>query len=79
MNTKETSRDKSGSKDPLTRQMLESAARKGIRQAAKETMEVMGYTVIARDGWVIKLFPDGSFEKISPIEKINQNPKLAFD
>lgn len=79
MNKKETSRDKSGSKDPLTRQMLESAARKGIRQAAKETMEVMGYTVIARDGWVIKLFPDGSFEKISPIEKINQNPKLAFD
>ena len=79
MNNKETSKDKSGSKDPLTRQVLESAARKGIRQAAKETMEVMGYTVIARDGWVIKLFPDGSFEKISPIEKINQNPKLAFD
>jgi len=74
MNNKETSKDKSGSKDPLTRQVLESAARKGIRQAAKETMEVMGYTVIARDGWVIKLFPDGSFEKISPIEKINQNP-----
>jgi hypothetical protein len=79
MNNKETSKDKSGSKDPLTRQVLESAARKGIRQAAKETMEVMGYTVIARDGWVIKLFPDGSFERISPIEKINQNPKLAFD
>jgi len=74
MNNKETSKDKSGSKDRLTRQVLESAARKGIRQAAKETMEVMGYTVIARDGWVIKLFPDGSFEKISPIEKINQNP-----
>jgi len=27
-----------------------------------------------RDGWVIKLFPDGSFEKISPIEEINFLP-----
>jgi hypothetical protein len=79
MNNKRSSKNKSRSEDPLTKQVLEAAARKSIRRAAKETMEVMGYNVIARDGWVIKLFPDGSFEKISPIEKINQNPKLAYD
>jgi hypothetical protein len=79
MNKKRSSRNKSPSKAPLTKQVLERAARKSIRRAAKETMEVMGYTVIARDSWVIKLFPDGSFEKISPVEKINLNPKPAYD
>ena len=79
MNNKRSCKDKSRSKEPLTKQVLERAARKSIRRAAKETMEVMGYTIIARDGWVIKLFPDGSFEKISPVEKINLNPKPAYD
>jgi hypothetical protein len=79
MNNKRSSKNKSRNKHPLTKQVLKDAARKSIRRAAKETMEVMGYTVIARDGRVIKLFPDGSFEKISPIEKINLNPRAAYD
>jgi len=62
-----------GKRAYLTKRILQSAARKGIRHAAKETMEVMGYTIIARDGWVIRLYPDGQFVRISPIEQIGQD------
>lgn len=51
----------------LTKRRLVSAARSGIKQAAEETMKLVGYNVVAKDGWVVKLFADGSIEKISPI------------
>lgn len=63
----------------LTKRILESAARQGFRKAAEETMKVMGYNVIAKDGWVMKMFPDGTFEKISPIESENTDYDLALD
>ena len=40
-------------------------------RAAEEAMEIMGYNVIALNGWVVKIFPDGSIEKISEIPKSN--------
>jgi hypothetical protein len=61
----------------LTKRILESAARKGIRRAAKETMEIMGYAIIARDGWIIKLYPDGTFDRVSPIELLSQDQGLV--
>jgi len=39
-----------------------------VTKAADETMEIMGYNVIALDGWVVKIFPDGTIEKIKKIE-----------
>jgi hypothetical protein len=63
----------------LTKRRLASAARAGIRKAAKETMKVMGYTVIAHEGWVVKKFEDGRIERISPLETVNPNGSLALD
>lgn len=62
----------------LTKRRLASAARTGIRKAARETMRIMGYTVIAENGWVIRKYADGRIEKISPIE-VNTNGSLALD
>lgn len=53
----------------LTKRQLASAARAGIRDAAARTMEVMGYTVVAHKGWVVKKFADGSIEKLKPLAK----------
>jgi hypothetical protein len=42
-------------------------------------MRVMGYNVVAKDGWVVKIFPDGTTEKISPIEQIELPNDKWFD
>jgi len=63
----------------LTKRRLASAARAGVRKAAKETMKLMGYTIIADKGWVVKKYEDGHIEKISPLETINTNGSLALD
>jgi len=51
--------------EELSRIVGEATAR-----AADEFMEIMGYNVIALNGWVVKIFPDGSIEKISEIKKV---------
>ncbi len=63
----------------LTKRRLASAARAGVRKAAKETMKLMGYNVIAHEGWVVKKYADGHIEKISPIEAVITNGSLALD
>ena len=71
---------KAAAKQPyLTKRRLASAAKAGIRKAAAETMEVMGYVIIAEDGWLIKKYADGRKEQISPIERVNPNETLALD
>ena len=51
----------------MTKRLLVSAAKRGIRKAAEETMQIMGYNVIAQGGWVVKKYADGRIEKIEPI------------
>ena len=63
----------------LTKRILISAARRGFKKAAEETMRVMGYNVIAKDGWVVKIFPDGTTEKISPLDTDYQHYEFALD
>ena len=63
----------------LTKRILETAARRGFREAAKETMMVMGYNVIVKDDWVVKIFPDGTIEKIKPLNSKNGYQKLILD
>lgn len=65
---KKTDKTKGERAPYLTKRLLVSAARRGIREAAEETMKIMGYIVIAKDGWVVKKYADGSIEKLSPIE-----------
>lgn len=63
----------------LTKRRLVSAAKSGLRKAAAETMKVMGYVLIAEEGWLVKKHADGHIEKISPIEKANSNESLVLD
>lgn len=51
---------------------LEKAIKAGIKKAAEETMRVMGYNVIAKDGWVVKVFADGREEKMTKLPYIKK-------
>jgi len=53
----------------LTKRILISAAKRGIREAADETMRIMGHIVIAKDGWIVKKYANGEIEKIEKLEK----------
>ncbi len=72
-------RKKSGSKPYLTKRILASAAKSGVTEAAERTMSVMGCTVVAHKGWVVKKFADGRIVKISRIKPVNRKRKIALD
>ena len=62
----------------LTKRILVNAARKGVSKAARETMDVMGYVIEAQNGWVVKMFPDGTIIRISPIQP-SENRRIVLD
>lgn len=61
----------------LTKRILVSRSRKAVREAAIETMKIMGYVVIAEDGWIIKKYKDGRVERIEEI--VRENIPLTLD
>ena len=63
----------------LTKRRLASAARTGIRIAAANTMVVLGYTVVAHEGWVVKKYADGNIEKIEPLANQEENAPINLD
>ncbi len=71
---------KAKQKDPyLTKRILISAAKRGFKEAAEEAMQLMGYTVIAQNGWVVKKYANGTIEKISRIEPVNSRNAISLD
>ena len=63
----------------LTKRRLVSAARKGIRIAAARTMQVMGYTIVAQNGWIVKKYPDGTIQKIEKLASTSKKRSLRLD
>ena len=53
--------------------LLERAVSKGTKDEAQIAIDTVGYTVIEDNGWVVKKFADGTYEKISKIEKFITN------
>jgi hypothetical protein len=63
----------------LTKRRLSSAASAGIRLAAASTIQVMGYTIVAENGWVVKKYPDGRVLKIKKLAKQKKNLRFILD
>lgn len=64
----------------LTKDVLVRAINKGTRNLAAEALELMGYVVTVRDGWVVKLDADGNLiEKISKLEESKRSGKITLD
>ena len=55
--------------EDIENEIVEKLAMQAFKEAADETMKVMGYNMIAKDGWVIKKYADGREEKISKYAK----------
>lgn len=70
---------KRSNKQPyLTKRILVRVARAAGKKAAQETMDIMGYNVVVKNGWVVKLFPDGTTEKLERLET-SENIELVLD
>ena len=63
----------------LTKRIVVRATRKGMKKAAQETMDTMGYTVIALNGWVVKKHQDGTIERIEEIKTPAHSGPLSLD
>lgn len=63
--------------DELTIEVLQKAATVAFSEAATKTMEVMGYNVISKDGWIVKKYADGRIEKISKLG--NHHKPIGLD
>ncbi len=52
----------------LTKRMLVSKARSAGKIAAKNAMQIMGYVVTVKDGWIVKQYENGTIEQIEQLE-----------
>jgi hypothetical protein len=62
----------------LTKRILLSAVKRAFKEAAAETMAVMGYNVIVEDGWVVKVYADGTREKLEEIPAVERPAKIVL-
>lgn len=53
---------------PLRPEEVERAAHLGSQRAVEKTLGAGRPITIAREGWVVREFPDGRIEKISKLE-----------
>ena len=42
-----------------------------VKKAAEESMEIMGFVVVAEKGWVLKKFKDGRTERLSKLDTVS--------
>ena len=63
----------------LTVRALKRAVAKGTKNKKAEAIELLGYTVIEKDGWVVKEFADGHTEAISKLNKVKRAAVLVLD
>jgi hypothetical protein len=54
----------------LTKDVLNRAADKGVKQASEQAMDTAGSVVIAKGKWVVRRYKDGSFSKITELETV---------
>ena len=59
-------------KSYLTKEVLNRAVNKGVKQASAKAMDTAGSVVVARGNWVVRSHKDGTVEKIKPIPKVPQ-------
>ncbi|KAA9338850.1 hypothetical protein [Adhaeribacter soli] len=63
----------------LTKRVLLRAAVPAIKKASKAAMEVAGYVIEAKDGWLVRIDKDGHEEKLSRLKTVKRTGKIALD
>ena len=62
----------------LTKRKLTSAARRGIRKAAEDTLNAIGYNVVVQNGWVVRKGKDGSITNLKRLAR-QKHSKIILD
>lgn len=65
--------NKSNEKYYITTKLIAKKAQQAFRTAAVQAMKDHGYVMVAKDGWVVKEFADGTIEKIEKITPSETN------
>jgi len=63
----------------LTKRIVVRATKKGMKKASQETMDTMGYNIIAQNGWVVKKHKDGTIELIEEIKTPVHSGPISLD
>lgn len=63
----------------ISKRLVLRGSKKAFKQAARQAMEENGFVVIAKDGWVVKEFSDGTVEKIEKIDTTTTDFKVVLD
>ena len=63
----------------LTTRILERAVAKGTKSKKADAIRIKGYTVVEKDGWVVKEYAGGRIERVSKIKKVKRPRTLALD
>jgi hypothetical protein len=66
-------------KEYLTKRVVARATKKGMKAASEETMKIMGYNVIVKDGWVVKKYKDGTIEQLEKVADSASEDALHLD
>lgn len=67
-----------GKEEYLTSRALNRATSKGFKEASENAMEVAGFVVVAKDGWIVRMHKDGHTQKIKKIPQVSSR-KLVLD
>ncbi len=63
----------------LTKRVVVRAAGSAMRKASAKALEAAGYTVVVKDGWVVKKDADGKITRIKKVETTKRPAKIVLD
>ena len=63
----------------ISKRLIQRSSKRAFKNAAKEAMEVNGYVVVVKDGWVVKEFKNGCIERMVELDKNSANQELVLD
>ena len=63
----------------ITKRILLSATRKAFIQASEKAMEIVGYVIKVKDGWLVCENLDGTIEKISKLRPAVKSREVILD
>ncbi|MBZ4188959.1 hypothetical protein [Niabella beijingensis] len=61
----------------ITKKALVAAAKRGTKKAAAVGMNIDGYNIVAKNGWIVKLYQSGRVERLSKIARYHVS--VLFD
>ncbi len=63
----------------VSKRLVARGSKRAFKSAATKAMKENGYVVVARDGWVIKEFSNGTVERLHQLVEADANIKLLLD